>query len=289
MMTRARNLLVALFAQVAVAAPASAQIPDAPSLLSALGFSQDEIQQVMKGQIVRNDAMKAASERVALAPQDAAAEVELARLSRAQGQSGLDVLARAFERLYAAGAKARILCEQIRFSLVAGKADAARALLEAGADLEGKEAEGWLLYAEGLIEERGGKPRVAKSAYVAATRNRPHFGEPRLAQLRVDPLPPAALLNRLTSLAKQVDLPAVEYESGALLDRDGAWLANFERLLAARPPAPPAEWLAELSPEERARAAGRWTEYGERMAAHRDFLRRQLSRGGLFKPPAPRE
>ncbi len=77
----------------------------------------------------------------------------------------------------------------------------------------------------------------------------------------------------------QDDLPAVEYESGSLLDRNGTWLANFELLLALRPPAPPPDWLAELTPEERTRAAERWTEYGERMAAHRDFLRRQLGGG----------
>jgi hypothetical protein len=63
MMTRSRSLLVALVAFVAVAAPAAAQIPDAPTLLSSLGFSQDEIKQVMNGQIVRSDRMKAASDR----------------------------------------------------------------------------------------------------------------------------------------------------------------------------------------------------------------------------------
>jgi hypothetical protein len=44
-------------------------------------------------------------------------------------------------------------------------------------------------------------------------------------------------------------------------------------------PADPSDWQGELTPEERARAAERWTEYGERMAAHRDFLRRQLGGG----------
>jgi len=63
MMTRTRTHLVALLALVAVAAPAAAQIPDAPTLLSALGFSQGEIQQVMSGQIVRSDTLKAASDR----------------------------------------------------------------------------------------------------------------------------------------------------------------------------------------------------------------------------------
>ena len=63
MMTRSRNLFVASIALVALAAPAAAQIPDAPTLLSSLGFSQDEIQQVMNGQIVRSDTLKAASER----------------------------------------------------------------------------------------------------------------------------------------------------------------------------------------------------------------------------------
>jgi hypothetical protein len=62
MMMRTRSLLVALGALFVLAAPAAAQIPDAPTLLSSLGFSQDQIQQVMNGQVVRGD-MKAASER----------------------------------------------------------------------------------------------------------------------------------------------------------------------------------------------------------------------------------
>jgi len=61
MTTRIRSLL--LVALLALAAPAAAQVPDAPTLLSALGFSQDEIQQVMSGQIVRGDSMKPASDR----------------------------------------------------------------------------------------------------------------------------------------------------------------------------------------------------------------------------------
>ncbi|HEX5067545.1 MAG TPA: hypothetical protein VFY49_15610 [Myxococcota bacterium] len=61
MTTRIRSLL--LVALLALAAPAAAQVPDAPTLLSALGFSQSEIQQVMAGQIVRSDSMKPASDR----------------------------------------------------------------------------------------------------------------------------------------------------------------------------------------------------------------------------------
>lgn len=62
MMTRTRRYLAALLALVAVAAPASAQVPDAATLLSSVGFSRDEIQQVMNGKIVRGN-MKPASER----------------------------------------------------------------------------------------------------------------------------------------------------------------------------------------------------------------------------------
>lgn len=60
MKTRSRSLLVAW---LALAAPAVAQVPDAPTLLSEVGFSQDEIQKVMNGQIVRADSLKPASER----------------------------------------------------------------------------------------------------------------------------------------------------------------------------------------------------------------------------------
>lgn len=75
------------------------------------------------------------------------------------------------------------------------------------------------------------------------------------------------------------DLPAVEYESGSILDRNGTWLANFALLLERRPASPPADWLAELDPAERERAEERWDEYGERMAAHLEYLVRQLGGG----------
>lgn len=61
-MMRTRTRLSALLALVCLAAPASAQVPDAPTLLAAVGFSQDQVQQVMSGQIVRG-AIKAASDR----------------------------------------------------------------------------------------------------------------------------------------------------------------------------------------------------------------------------------
>jgi hypothetical protein len=60
--TTSRTRLSALLLALAFAAPASAQIPDAPTLLSALGFTQDQIQQITSGQIVRG-AIKAASDR----------------------------------------------------------------------------------------------------------------------------------------------------------------------------------------------------------------------------------
>ncbi|HVN40367.1 MAG TPA: hypothetical protein VMW19_19565 [Myxococcota bacterium] len=61
-MTTSRTRLSALLLVLALAAPASAQIPDAPTLLAALGFSQSEIQQITSGQIVRGE-IKAASDR----------------------------------------------------------------------------------------------------------------------------------------------------------------------------------------------------------------------------------
>jgi hypothetical protein len=60
-MTRTRTLVV-LAALALLAAPASAQIPDAKTLLGELGFSADQIQQVMNGEVVRG-AITAASER----------------------------------------------------------------------------------------------------------------------------------------------------------------------------------------------------------------------------------
>jgi hypothetical protein len=56
--TRVASLLALGF----LAAPASAQIPDAPTLLAAVGLTPDQVQQVMAGQIVRG-AIQPASER----------------------------------------------------------------------------------------------------------------------------------------------------------------------------------------------------------------------------------
>jgi hypothetical protein len=83
------------------------------------------------------------------------------------------------------------------------------------------------------------------------------------------------------------DLPAVEYESGSLLERNWTWLATFDALLERRPATPPAAWLAALSVEEQARADERWEAYRGLMAAHRDYLRRQLLGGAGGAPAVP--
>lgn len=78
------------------------------------------------------------------------------------------------------------------------------------------------------------------------------------------------------------DLPAVEYDSGMLLDRDRPWLATFAALLALRPAEPPADYLAALSPDERARARALWGPRATLLASHRDFLAARLG-----SAPAP--
>jgi hypothetical protein len=60
-MTRFRTWLAAILL-ACLATPASAALPDAKTLLAALGLSQDEIQQVMSGKIV-DGTMKPASDR----------------------------------------------------------------------------------------------------------------------------------------------------------------------------------------------------------------------------------
>jgi hypothetical protein len=61
-MMRSRTWLGTLAVLAGLSAPAAAQIPDAKTLLSNLGFSQGQIQQVMSGQIVGGE-LKAASDR----------------------------------------------------------------------------------------------------------------------------------------------------------------------------------------------------------------------------------
>lgn len=77
------------------------------------------------------------------------------------------------------------------------------------------------------------------------------------------------------------DLPAVEYESGALMSRTRPWLATFSRLLALRPDTPPESWLEGLPPERREVAERLWTEQGERMTLHLRWLEERVQRGAL--------
>ncbi|HET9766144.1 MAG TPA: fused MFS/spermidine synthase, partial [Thermoanaerobaculia bacterium] len=79
------------------------------------------------------------------------------------------------------------------------------------------------------------------------------------------------------------DLPAVEYESGALLHRDLPWLGTFTRLLTLRPAEPPAEWLAALPASERAAAAQEWHERAALLEEHRKMLSAGISRQLLGK------
>lgn len=73
------------------------------------------------------------------------------------------------------------------------------------------------------------------------------------------------------------DLPAVEYESGRLLDKNRPWLATFSALLALRPDTPPDDYLAALPPDEQARARSLWAGRGELLAAQRAALAAALA------------
>ena len=75
------------------------------------------------------------------------------------------------------------------------------------------------------------------------------------------------------------DIPAVEYESGMLLDRDGPWLATFRQLLALRPDEPPAELLAGLPPAEQERAREVWSRRGRVLSAQLETLEKRVAHG----------
>ncbi len=73
------------------------------------------------------------------------------------------------------------------------------------------------------------------------------------------------------------DLPAVEYESGTLLAGDWTWLATFSRLLAARPPEPPAVVLAALAPAEQAAMRELWSARTLLLEDQRRFLAAEVT------------
>jgi spermidine synthase len=74
------------------------------------------------------------------------------------------------------------------------------------------------------------------------------------------------------------DVPAVEYESGALLERDEPWLATFRQLLALRPAAAPAQLLKGLPAAEQRRAREVWTQRGSTLDAQLGTLEQKVER-----------
>jgi spermidine synthase len=126
------------------------------------------------------------------------------------------------------------------------------------------------------------------------------FADPRVAdELRdIGIARPADLLPLLVATERELqpwlatvpphsdDLPAVEYESGALLHRDLPWLGTFTRLLALRPEEPPAAWLAALPASERAAALGAWHGRAALLDEHRRLLAAGISRELLGPPRA---
>jgi hypothetical protein len=81
------------------------------------------------------------------------------------------------------------------------------------------------------------------------------------------------------------DLPVVEYDESAAFERDWTWLETFEALLARRPAAPPAEYLAALPAAERQRAHELFAQRRLLLARHRDVLEDKLL-SELAPPPA---
>jgi spermidine synthase len=82
----------------------------------------------------------------------------------------------------------------------------------------------------------------------------------------------------LSSVPPHVDdLPAVEYESATLLDRNGPWLEIFSRLLALRPAEPPAAYLESLPAAEQETAAELYRRHARVLEGHRQYLARELA------------
>jgi spermidine synthase len=73
------------------------------------------------------------------------------------------------------------------------------------------------------------------------------------------------------------DLPAVEYESATLLDRNGPWLDIFTRLLELRPAEAPSAYLDSLPPGEQERARERYRRHAALLENQRRFLARELA------------
>lgn len=84
------------------------------------------------------------------------------------------------------------------------------------------------------------------------------------------------------------DLPVVEYESGALLQRNLPWLGTFTGLLALRPHEPPGAWLRTLPATEQEAALDAWHARRAALEAHRETVATMLSQELLGVVPAVR-
>jgi len=74
------------------------------------------------------------------------------------------------------------------------------------------------------------------------------------------------------------DLPAVEYESGTLLDRNGPWLEIFSRLIDLRSPEPPEAYLESIPMEHRELARRLYRAHSGVLEYHQRFLSAELAR-----------
>ncbi len=75
------------------------------------------------------------------------------------------------------------------------------------------------------------------------------------------------------------DQPAVEYESGRLLDRDRTWFETFSLLVNRRPAEPPSELLESFAPADADRLVVRWAERRRELEYHRSLLYRRYGPG----------
>jgi len=179
-------------------------------------------------------ALAAAKRRLELAPADASAAIEAARLvdvsDAAAAQALLVAAVAATEQTTD---KARLVYERVRLALARGDSKLAAAAIDAAPEQKAPEAQAWIRLAKGALAERNGDALLARANYAMAAQGRPPLPEAQLALALFVPAK-APLLARLTELAKKSDAPVLEFALAEQLAASGGFAAaaaRFDRML----------------------------------------------------------
>lgn len=167
-------------------------------------------------------ASDAAYERVKLAPDNAAASIELARLTQLSAKAQVQpLLEAARSQVKDPKAQAMLVLEQVRLALSSNEVAKAEAVIKAADGLAKGGTAPYLKLAQGYLLEREGKAKEARAAYTQAAAGKLALPDAQLALMALTPTKPGPAMLKLTQLTKKDDLPAANYQLARLMATTG--------------------------------------------------------------------